>query len=75
MDLNEIFSKTDTSLPSMLSELIETQCMIKSMLSVVIAELSEGNPEKEQEMVDLVNKLKDEELLRVVARFTKERDG
>ena len=72
MNIKDIFNETDTSFPSMLSEIIETQCMIKSMLSVVIAELSDGNPEKEQEMVDLANKLKDEELLRVVARFAKE---
>lgn len=74
MDLNDIFSRTDTSMPSMLSELIETQCMVKSMLRVVIAELSDGNPNKEQEMVELANKLKDKELLRVVARFTEERE-
>ncbi len=72
MDLKEIFSKTNTSLPSMVSELIETQCMIKSMLSVIMAELANGNPEKEAKMVSLVNKLKEEELLRVVGRFTNE---
>ena len=74
MDIKDIFSKTDTSFPSMLSEIIETQCMIKGMLSVVIAELSNGNPDKEQELIDLANKLKDKELLRVVGRFTEERD-
>jgi len=74
MDIKDIFSKTDTSLPSMLSEIIETQCMIKGMLSSVIVELSDGNPDKEQELVNLANKLKDEELLRVVGRFTEERD-
>jgi len=72
MDIKDIFSKTDTSLPAMLSEIIETQCMIKGMLSVVISELSNGNPRKEQELVNLANKLKDKELLRVVGRFTKE---
>ncbi len=74
MDIKDIFSQTDTSLPSMLSEIIETQCMIKGMLSAVIAELSDGNPDKEQELVDLANKLKDQELLRVVARFTEGRE-
>tara|TARA_R110002012_G_scaffold275236_1_gene461772 strand:+ start:2517 stop:2744 length:228 start_codon:yes stop_codon:yes gene_type:complete len=74
MDIKDIFGQTDTSLPSMLSEIIETQCMIKGMLSAVIAELSDGNPDKEQELVDLSNKLKDQELLRVVARFTQGRE-
>ncbi len=74
MDIKDIFSKTDTSFPSMLSEIIETQCMLKGMLSAIIAELSNGNPDKEQELVDLANKLKDQELLRVVGRFTEESD-
>ena len=65
MDLKDILSKTATNPSEMLSEIIETQCMIKSMLSVIIAEVSEGNPEKENDLVALVNELKDQELLRV----------
>lgn len=72
MDLKDILSKTETNPSEMLSEIIETQCMIKSMLSVIITEISEGKPEKESALVALVNELKDQELLRVVARFSKD---
>lgn len=70
MDINEIFKKTDTNVSTMLSEIIETQCLIKSMLRVVISELADGNKNKEEEIISSINKLNVEELLRVVARFS-----
>ncbi len=70
MDINEIFKNTDTDVSSMLSEIVETQCLIKSMLRVVISELADGNKNKEDEIIDKINKLNEEELLRVVARFS-----
>ena len=70
MDINEIFKKTDTNVSTMLSEIIETQCLIKSMLRVVISELAYGNKNKEEEIISSINKLNVEELLRVVARFS-----
>ena len=72
MDINEIFKSTNTNLPDMLSELIETQCAIKGMLHAIIAEISKSDPEKEAEILYIANKVKDEELLRVVARFASE---
>lgn len=70
MDINEIFKNTDTDVSSMLSEIVENQCLIKSMLRVVISELADGNKNKEDEIIDKINKLNEEELLRVVARFS-----
>lgn len=70
MDINEIFKNTDTNMSTMLSEIIETQCLIKSMLRVIISELADGNKNKEEEIISSINKLNEEELLRVVARFS-----
>jgi hypothetical protein len=72
MDIKDIFEQTNTNLSSMLSELIETQCAIKGMLHAIIAEISKSDPEKENEILSIANKVKDQELLRVVARFTSE---
>lgn len=73
-NIKDIFKQIDASFPTMLSEIIETQCMIKGMLSALITKLSNGNPDKDQDLVVLTNKLKDRELLFVVARFTEERE-
>ncbi|MDM9630238.1 hypothetical protein [Robiginitalea aurantiaca] len=69
MDLNEIFKSTKTTLPLMLSELVETQCSIKAMLTVILAELADNDPVREQRLVDDCNKCREKELLRVVAIF------
>ena len=70
MDINDIFKNTETNLFTMLSEIVETQCSVKAMLLTIIHELSNGDLEKEKELIDIANKLKDKELLRVTARFS-----
>jgi hypothetical protein len=73
MDLNSIFQSTETTLPAMLSELVETQCAIKAMLAIIIGELADGDPAKEQRLIDEVNDYREKEILRVVGRFVSER--
>ena len=70
MNIDEIFKKTNTTPESMMSELIETQCLIKGMLHSIIAEISNGNPERENELLSIAQKVSDKELLRVVGRFS-----
>jgi hypothetical protein len=70
MNIDEIFKKTNTTPESMMSELIETQCLIKGMLQSIIAEISNGNPEKEKELLTIAQKISNKELLRVVGRFS-----
>ncbi len=70
MDIDEIFKKTDTDIGKMLSEMIETQCGIKALLTTVLSELSNGDGLKEQELFGIAEKLKNQELLRVVAKFS-----
>lgn len=70
MDIKDIFEQTNTNPSSMLSELIETQCAIKGMLHAIIAEISNGNSEKENELLTIAQKISDKELLRVVGRFS-----
>jgi len=70
MDINEIFKKTDTKPNLMMSEIIESQCLIKGMLHSIITEISNGNPEKEKELLSIAQKKSDEELLRIVGRFS-----
>jgi Mg2+/Co2+ transporter CorC len=70
MNIFELFKNTETTLPLMMSEVIETQCLIKGMLQSIISELSNGDPEKENELLTIAQKTSDKELLRVVARFS-----
>ncbi len=65
-DLNSLFKNTDTNLFSMLSVIVENQATNKAMLQVIISELSSGSPEKENELIDLANQLKNEELQSIV---------
>ena len=70
MNINELFKKTNTTPESMMSELIESQCLIVGMLQSIIAEISNGNPEKENELLTISQKISDKELLRVIGRFS-----
>ena len=61
-----------TNLNTMLSEILENSILNKSMLQAIIAEISNGNPEKENEILSIANDLKNKELLNVIARFASE---
>lgn len=66
-DLKSMFMNTETSVANMLSVILENQATNKAMLQVIIPELANGSEEKEDELIELVNRLKDEELQRVVS--------
>ena len=70
MDINEIFKSTNTNIPDMLSELIVTQCEIKGMMLAIIAEMSNNDPLKEDNILDVAKKASDQELLRVISNFS-----
>ena len=53
----------------MLSELVETQCAVKGLLLAVVNELADGDEDKATEILANADKLREQELLRVVARF------
>ena len=69
MDLNEIFKNNPTDINTFLSEILETNCEIKAMMLTIIAHISDGDPEKEGEIIGLANQLKNENLLRIAARM------
>ena len=58
-----------TDINLMLSEILETNIENKAMLQAIIAELSNKNPEKESEILEIANDLKNKELLRIIARI------
>lgn len=72
MEISELMKKTPTNLSLILSEILENSILNKSMLQAIIAELSNGNPEKEKEILSIANDLKSKELLNVIARFASE---
>ncbi len=73
MDINDILKTTQTTLPAMISEIVETQCALKAMLVIIISELANNDPEKEQQLIDEVNIYREQELLRVIGRFVSQR--
>ena len=72
MNIDEYFNSRESTMPTTLSEMVEMQCAIQGMLSVIITELAMQDPVKEQKMIDDANKCREEELLRVIARFASE---
>jgi hypothetical protein len=48
---------------------VEKQCSIKAMLSVILGDLADNNPEKKQALVDDCNKCREKKLLRVAPSF------
>ncbi|QLG47028.1 hypothetical protein [Costertonia aggregata] len=73
MDLNEIFKNNPTDINTFLSEILETNYEIKAMMQAIIAHISDGDSEKEREIIGLANQLKNEELLRIAARMESNR--
>jgi hypothetical protein len=69
MEISDLMKNNPTNLNTMLSEILENSILNKSMLQAIIAEISNGNPEKENEILSIANDLKNKELLNVVARF------
>ena len=70
MKISDLLKENNpTSLSLMLSEILENSILNKSMLQAIIVDLSNGNPEKEEEILAIANDLKDKELLRVIGRF------
>jgi Mg2+/Co2+ transporter CorC len=72
MEISDLMKNNPTNLNTMLSEILENSILNKSMLQAIIAEISNGNPEKENEILSIANDLKNKELLNVIARFTSE---
>jgi hypothetical protein len=72
MSILELMKENPTNINLMLSEILETNIENKAMLQSIIAELSKGNPEKENEILGLANDLKNKELLRVIGRISSE---
>jgi hypothetical protein len=56
-----------------LTTCLETNIENKAMLQVIIAELSNGNSEKENEFLGIANDLKNKELLRIIGRIENNR--
>mgnify|MGYP001057403875 FL=1 len=72
MEISDLMKNNPTNLNTMLSEILENSILNKSMLQAIIAEISNGNPEKENEILSIANDLKNKELLNVIARFASE---
>ena len=72
MNIDEYFNSRESTMPTTLSEMVEMQCAIQDMLSAIITELAMQDPIKEQKMIDDANKYREEEVLRVIARFASE---
>lgn len=70
MELSDILKNTNTNYSSMLSEILETQCHLKGLLFSILSELAKNDDEKIIKMVQYADKIKDDELLGIVARFS-----
>ena len=72
-DLDKLFTETNVDVSQLLSTLLNIQLENKAMLYCVIEELSNGVYDKQKEMLEKADKIKNEELQILISSFIENR--